>query len=153
MPAIGNEVDYEENENTLEKFASLDDALRKRRIPVENHALIRTLLFPIPITGYEGTSGYIKVIRSDSSTALHIYSGYTGGFLTEEEITGTVGDVQRWNSKRGRNRKQPLWTVAHPSISTRDGNSAASKAHNRDYGQCHTCFRSLPATRICDDCR
>src|SRR5690606_5475425 len=74
------------------EYASLGEALRAHRVPLENHRLIERLTGAIGIASYYVTSGYIGAERAHGGPALHIASGYTNGFLSEAELLAAVGD-------------------------------------------------------------
>ena len=136
----------------LHRHSSLDEAFRARGVPLANQEFVRKLLDPLDVVRIESTSSYIKVSRADSRTAIQVSSGYSNGFLTEDEITRAVGDVDRWHSARGQGRGIHTWGVSHPINALREGGGSPGQKRDRDYGVCLECFQLLPATRICSAC-
>lgn len=136
----------------LRRYGSLEEAFQHRSIPLENREFVRKLLASLDITGFEAASSYIKATRGDSNIAIQISSGFSTGFLTESEITNSVGNVQRWPSSRGQGGGVPTWGVSHPTNALREGGEAHSASTERDYGFCETCFQQLPATKVCSNC-
>lgn len=99
------------NENPLNLYGSLEEALVHRRAPVENRVFARTLLNRIPVARLTRSGGCITVVRSDDAPDLQVKKGYTVGFASEEEIIAAVGTEQeRWVSAR----RPGLWAVDHP---------------------------------------
>lgn len=129
------------------RYRSVEAALRAHRVPLENHRFIADLMAGIDVEGYSATSSYIKAVRADGGPALHIASGYTSGFRSEDEIVSRVGDVDRWPSGRG----PDLWGVAHPVHSLRSTGDAAGGRH-REAALCQTCGSVMPLSGICDMC-
>lgn len=129
-------------------YSSLRHALEAHRIPAENHALIRRFCEAIGVVKFEERGSYLKAVRPDGGPALQINSGWTNGFLSEEEVREAVGDdAAYWPSGRGTGQ----WGVTHPIHAMRDG-GRDRKQSKSDFGICPSCFLGLPATRVCDNC-
>ena len=68
---------------------SLLAAMAKARIPADNHQFIRRITAAIGIAEYRAIVSpdkpYIVAKRRDGLPDLHIYRGYTTGFITEQE--------------------------------------------------------------------
>lgn len=132
-------------------FATLSQALAAHRIPIENHALIRTFTDEIGIAGYWGMQGYIKAERRGAGPALNINPGWTNGFRSREEVLRAIGELQAvvgddgvWTSDRGTDQ----WGVSHPL--NRIGQSGPEVARQeRDYGTCPQCFCKFAANGTC----
>ena len=79
---------------------SLLAAMAKARIPADNHQFIRRVTAAIGIAEYRAVLSpdkpYIVAKRRDGLPDLHIYHGYTTGFVTEQEIAG-VADRMTWS--------------------------------------------------------
>jgi len=127
-------------------YASLDAAFEGHSIPLENRELIRKIVSALPVDGFYSRAGYIKATRTDSQRALHIAPGYTNGFLSEEEVVATVGDVERWRSKR-----KGLWGISHPENRIREGSDRRSSVRHAA-ASCPECGLELPRTGICAMC-
>ncbi|MGB0971995.1 MAG: endonuclease/exonuclease/phosphatase family protein [Mycobacterium sp.] len=131
---------------------SLISALRKSRIPSENHAFIRRITETVGISQYravEAAEPYVAAVRRDGLRELRIYSGYTTGFTTADEATrvGVGAEVIRPSSKL-----KGVWLVSHPKhgdLGRRDGRT---RNRPREAAICPTCFQELPRTRTCDNC-
>ena len=78
---------------------SLLAAMAKARIPADNHQFIRRVTAAIGIAEYRAIVSpdkpYIVAKRRDGLPDLHIYHGYTTGFITEQEIAGVAGQGRR----------------------------------------------------------
>lgn len=124
-------------------YASIDAAFEGHSIALENRELIRRIMSRLPVDGYYSRASYIKATRTDSRRAMHIAPGYTNGFLSEEEILETAGDVERRESSR-----RGLWGLSHPVNRIRDGGAGRS-THQRVSEACPTCGLELPLTGVC----
>lgn len=131
------------------RYGSLSEALRDRRIPVENHTLIGRLTDAIGIAAYFERGAYIRADRRDGGPSLTINSGWTNGFVSEDEIVAAAGDVERWPSSRGTGQ----WGVTHPVHGPGGGGAGVGKHEKRSYGTCDKCFMEFSAqgTCQCDD--
>jgi hypothetical protein len=129
---------------------SLLGALAKAFIPTENHEFIQRFTTAIGIIEYRSVESadkpYVKATRRDGSPDLHIYYGYTTGFLSEEEIVRVAGDGA------GRKPTSPkgTWYVEHPTNQVRPG-SARSRDVRREAGFCG-CGLQLSLTGVCVNC-
>lgn len=130
---------------TLEEFASLEDALRVMRIPLENHKLIRKVTQNIRIGSYFRTSSYIKAVRVAKGPDLHVASGYTNGFQSRDEALMAAGDVECERSQRGTEQ----WLIRHPVHGHASQDSGPAGPAGRDYGTCPNCFTTFSATGRC----
>src|SRR6202021_3857822 len=69
---------------------SLLAAMAKARIPADHHQFIRRVTAAIGIAEYRAVVSpdkpYIVAKRRDGLPDLHIYHGYTTGFITEQEV-------------------------------------------------------------------
>lgn len=129
------------------EYASLGEALRAHRVPLENHRLIERLTGAIGIASYYVTSGYIGAERAHGGPALHIASGYTNGFLSEAELLAAVGDYagDHWPSGRG----TAQWGVTHPRSGVGGGGGGDARHNARDYGTCPECTMLIAANGTC----
>ncbi|MES3637275.1 hypothetical protein Q9Q75_08920 [Mycobacterium intracellulare] len=130
---------------------SLVAALRKARIPAANHEFIRWLTSAIGVVEYraqavESNKPYVLATRRDGLPALHIYSGYTTGFTSENEIVSSVGVMGVPESRR-----KGRWYVEHPENRVRTGGEHSRDAR-REGGICGSCRTQLPMTGVCDNC-
>lgn len=126
------------------EFASLSDALRIRRLPIENHEVIRRIVEAAGASTFLDRGGYLKATAPDA--VLHIHFGYTNGIPTEaaaESIRASLATsaVEVYKSARS-------WGITHPINSIRGGGGAARGAH-RDYGTCSGCFTTIAANGTC----
>ncbi|MGO2747006.1 hypothetical protein [Microbacterium sp.] len=126
------------------KYESLDQALQSFRVPLENHALIRRFVETVGISALYQTSGYIKAVRSGGGPDLHIAYGWSGGFISEDEVIDVAGDVHRWESSR-----KGLWGITHPANRGSASAGASSSREHRDYGTCPECFMTFHANGSC----
>lgn len=128
---------------SFRRYSGLDEALFEKRIPFENHALIRSFVADIGIADYFETTSYIKAVRAGGGPDLRIAYGWSNGF-TEDEVRSLVGADSIWRS----DSRQGLWGVAHPvSGGTRGG--GGSPGDRRDYGTCPQCFIAFSANGTC----
>ncbi len=129
-------------------FDSLDDALERFGIPLENRAFVRRIPAQIPLSGFRRTTGYIRADRVDGGPRLSIAHGYTNGFVSKEEVISVFGDVDCWESST----RAPLWGVSHPLNKLRDGGDSKTGSSERDYGTCPVHFLKLSANLNCPVC-
>lgn len=128
------------------RYASLDEALRAKRIPLENWSLIRAIATSIGISEFQERSSYIKALRHDGGRALKIQYGWTEGLASWEEAAefknfeNTGNDV--WPD-------QTSWVVDHPVNQLR-APSGAAHARPSEIEICPHCAMALPASGICD---
>lgn len=70
----------------------------------KNHAFVKRFVNVVGIAGYRSVDDsrpHVVARRRDGRPDLHIYSGYTDGFLSEEEVVGAAGQgVTRTPSAR-----------------------------------------------------
>lgn len=125
-------------------YASLNHAFEGHQIPLENREVLRSAMSKLPITGYFSRAGYIKATRSDTDRAIAIHSGYTNGFLSEEEAREATG-LDPWPSDRG-------WGVAHPTNKIRAGGEMHSVGREREVRMCPTCGMQLAVNGSCSMC-
>lgn len=136
-----------DDSKTQNSFDSLTQALTNQGIPIENWHLIQRVVTRVGISSYESTTGYLKATRDDGGPDLHIYYGYTGGFISEDEILEAVGDVDRWLYE-----KRNLWSVGHPLNRSRGGGTSQLGEDSKPRPVCPDCFLTVPATGKCDGC-
>ena len=131
------------------RFDALERVLAERQMPLENQRFLRPVVAAIGIAQYELTASYIKAIRADGGPDLHIYYGYTGGFVSEQEVVDAVGDrADRWLYAQ-----RDLWSVEHPVNKIRtEGGRGSGGSGSVQTSVCPTCFIQLPATGVCDSC-
>jgi len=146
--AHGNSTQLQD-ETPNGRWETLAGAFAAYGFPPENLAFVQRLVDAIGITHYEGiqSRGYIKAFRGDGGRWLYIHSGYTGGLQSEEEILGSLGDVDRDSWKDGRD-----WWVTHPVNSIREGGYTSSRSPDRKAEFCEIHGLQLPASGICDMC-
>jgi len=131
-------------------FGSLGEALVARRIPIENHEVIRQITEAVGVGQYVGMSSYIKAVRIDGrGPDLHIHYGYTNGIpdeSTAEAILERLSPSDRAASEHYRSvRKRG---IAHPANKTRPGGGGAKT--KRDYGTCPGCYTKIYANGTCN---
>ena len=134
---------------TSDQSDSLIAALSKARIPAENHPFIQRLAQAIGIAGcrvVDGAQSYVAAKRRDGHPDLHIYYGYTTGFLSEDEAVRAAGS----GVERSRSSRKGFWYVAHPITRVRPGSERARDVH-RNAGFCD-CGMQLSMTGVCDYC-
>ncbi|MEZ0358916.1 hypothetical protein [Mycobacterium sp. SA01] len=131
---------------------SLLSALSQARIPVGNHDFIRRLTSAIGIDGYrvkgvESSKPYVLAVRRDALADLHIYYGYTTGFISEEEIIQVLGGgvVREPSSRTG------TWYVAHPINEIRPRGDSSRDSRRKTTQFCY-CGIELPLTGVCEYC-
>jgi hypothetical protein len=146
--------DYEEftDEDPLDdtdtrRYASLNDALTSKGIPLGNHSFIRQFMSRLKISGFHDRGIYIKAVRLGGGPDLRIHSGYTNGFVSEAEVREVAGPAAHcWPSQR-----PPLgqWGVDHPVHGSPGGGGKKSGNPKRDYGTCPRCHQALLPSGIC----
>lgn len=131
---------------------SLTSALTKAGIPSANHEFIRHLAGEIGVSGYrfvEASERYVAAPRRDGLGELRFYSGYTLGFLSEEEARRVApgADTIRQSSK---SRK---WFVSHPQHGNLELRGARARRTHRPAGSCpNGCGYELSLTGHCPAC-
>lgn len=130
---------------------SLLSALTKARITSDNHKFIRRLTDAVGIMDYrviDGDKPYVIATRRDGLRDLHIYWGYTAGFVSEEDArraSGGAGDIAPSGTVKG------TWYVTHPVNRVYSGSDRARREErNADF--CGTCREQLPLTGTCGNC-
>jgi hypothetical protein len=130
---------------------SLVSALAKARIPAENHDFIRRFTTSIGIADYRAMVSadkpHVIANRRDDLPELHIYSGYTNGFTSKDEIVSAAGLAARC----ARSTRKPTWYVEHPATKVRAG-GARSLSVGREGEQCDRCHQQMPLSAVCDNC-
>jgi hypothetical protein len=116
---------------------SLLAAMAKARIPADNHEY-RAVLSP--------DKPYIVAKRRDGLPDLHIYHGYTTGFITEQEIAG----VADRGVGRGPSSRKGTWYVEHTDSRVRLGGKRSGDV--RREGRFCTCGMQLSLTGVCVSC-
>jgi hypothetical protein len=130
-------------ERTFNRYADLDDALERKRIPLENRPIIRAFVASIGCILFEETTSYIKATRSQPGPDLDIAYGWTTGFATREEAEA-AGGVEVWPWGR-------RWGITHPVNKTRDGDSGRRTPLTS--GQiCPNCNMEMPLSKECPNC-
>jgi hypothetical protein len=130
------------------EFSSLHGALSKAQIPAENHEFIRSVTIAVGIADYrvvEASKAYIRATRREGGPDLHIHSGYTNGFTSEDEAVGVAG-----SAVRGASSRKGTWYVEHPVTKVRPG-SARSTSVRREGAFCD-CGMQLSLTGVCSNC-
>jgi hypothetical protein len=129
---------------------SLLAAMAKARIPADNHQFIRRVTAAIGIAEYRAVVSpdkpYIVAKRRDGLPDLHIYHGYTTGFITEQEIAG----VADRGAGRGRSSRKGTWYVEHLESRVRLGGKRSGDV--RREGRFCTCGMQLSLTGVCVNC-
>jgi hypothetical protein len=129
---------------------SLLAAMAKAHIPADKHQFIRRVTAAIGIAEYHAVLSpdkpYIVAKRRDGLPDLHIYHGYTSGFITEQEIAG----VADRGAGRGPSSRTGTWYVEHPESGGRLG-SRRSADVRREARFC-TCGMQLSLTGVCVNC-
>ena len=138
---------HQADDDAGRRYASLDEALRDRKVPLENHPLIRALTSRIGVEGYYGMVGYIKAVRRGDGPALQIHYGWTNGFRSRDEALQAGGDtVVAWPSQRAIDQ----WGVSHPVHGSSSGGRREFEAERRDFGTCPVCRLAFAANGSCD---
>ena len=124
--------------------------MAKARIPADNHPFIRRVTAAIGIAEYRAVVSadkpYIVAKRRDGLPDLHIYHGYTTGFITEQEIAGVVDS----DAERGPSSRTGTWYVEHPE--NRVGLGGKRSGDVRREGKFCTCGMQLSLTGVCVSC-
>lgn len=129
---------------------SLLAALAKVRIPADNHEFIRQFTAAIGIVEYRAVARpdkpYVMATRRDGLPDLHIYYGYTTGFVSEDEIDRVAGS----GAEREPSSRRGTWFVKHPTNQVRSSGEQ-SRDVRRDGGFCD-CGMQLSLTGECANC-
>ena len=129
---------------------SLLAAMAEAHIPTENHQFIRRVTAAIGIAEYRAVVSpdkpYIVAKRRDGLPDLHIYHGYTTGFITEQEIAGVADS----GAGRGPSSRTGTWYVEHPENRVRLGGKRSGDV--RREGKFCTCGMQLSLTGVCVSC-
>lgn len=129
---------------------SLLAAMAKARIPADHHQFIRRVTAAIGIAEYRTVASpdkpYIVAKRRDGLPDLHIYHGYTTGFVTEQEIAGVADS----GAGRGPSSRKDTWYVEHPETRVRLGGKRSGDV--RREGSFCTCGMQLSLTGVCVNC-
>jgi hypothetical protein len=124
--------------------------MAKARIPADKHQFIRRVTAAIGIAEYRAVVSadkpYIVAKRRDGLPDLHIYHGYTTGFITEQEIAG----VADRGAGRGPSSRTGTWYVEHPESRVRLGSKRSADVR-REARFC-TCGMQLSLTGVCVNC-
>ena len=139
----GEEEPVDMSEVDGRQFDSLNDALRVVRIPIENHRFIQRWVDSVGIGSFFERGSYIRAVRRGAGPALEIHSGYTNGFVSEEEVVQALGDERMWPSNRGTGQ----WGVTHPKAG--HARNGVPKGTHPDYGTCPECFVAFSAAGTC----
>ncbi|MBS9531988.1 hypothetical protein KIH27_00110 [Mycobacterium sp. M1] len=130
---------------------SLLGALSKAKISLENHGFIERVTTAVGIAGCQAVVNvdkpYVRARRRDGLPDLHIYYGYTTGFVSEDEVLRFAGA----GADRGPSSRKGTWYVAHPTTQVRPGSTRARDVR-REAALCSTCYVELPLTGICGEC-
>ena len=132
------------------KSDSLLAALSKVRVPVENHGFIHQFTSAIGIADYVAVlrpdKPYVRAVRSDGLSDLHIYFGYTTGFTSEDEVIRFAG----MGAGRAPSSRKGTWYVEHPTNQVRPSGERARNVR-RKAGYCD-CGMQLSLTGVCGNC-
>ncbi|WP_157803795.1 hypothetical protein [Luteimicrobium subarcticum] len=132
-----------------DSFASLEEALRDRRVPVENWDVIRRVVTAIGVGSYRRASAGVRADRLDGGPHLIIAYGWTNGFRTSDEAataSGGMAAVYESRSRRGSGR----WGIEHPVNKIRAGGEERSRnAEPIDPETCPVCHLAYSATGAC----
>jgi hypothetical protein len=135
---------------TEQPCESLLAAMAKAHIPTENHQFIRRFTAAIGIAEFRAVTSpdkpYIVAKRLDGLPDLHIYHGYTTGFVTEQEIAG----VADRGAGRGPSSRKGTWYVEHPQNRVRVGGKRSGDV--RREGSFCKCGMQLSLTGVCVNC-
>jgi len=130
-----------------EHLDSLTSAMNKVRIPTNNHQFIARFTSTIGIAEYhsvEVSNPYVCAVRRDGLPDLRIYSGYTTGFASEDEIIRVAGGGIG-HSKDG------VPYLMHPTNQVRPPGGERSKDVRRQADRC-ACGMELSLTGVCASC-
>lgn len=117
------------------QFTALSDALASAGIPVENRKLIESFAAALGARRYELTTGYVKAERDDGGPVLRIASGWSNGFVSQQEAMRFVSESDTWPSPD----RPGLWGITHP---VNGGGRRPDRAS-----------RPEPEPDVCPDCR
>lgn len=131
---------------------SLLGALSKARIPAENHGFIQRITAAVGIAEYQAVANvdkpYVRARRQHGLPHLHIYYGYTTGFVSEDEVIRFAGS----SADRGPSSRKGTWYVLHPTNQVRPGSERPRDVRREAERRCNTCYVELPLTGICGEC-
>jgi len=129
---------------------SLIAALSEARIPAENHAFIREITNAAGIAGYRVVhhvgKSYVVATRCDGDRDLHIESGATNGFSSEDEAIRIAPNAVGL----GPSSRKGTWYVLHPLNQARAGGER-SRDVRRKATFC-VCGMELSLTGVCSSC-
>lgn len=125
-------------------YASIDDALRDHKIPVENHDLIRRVVRDLGGTTVQERSQYIRVDRPNGPP-LQIAYGWTSG-LTKDEADRYRGIAEEVWPSDGRPGLYGLTHPVHGAPSSGGGDGRIE----RDHGRCAVCGMARAANGSCN---
>ena len=129
-------------QKTFLMYANLEEALEKKRIPLENRPIIRAFVASIGCSRFEETSSYIKATRTQPGPDLQIAYGWSYGFATRKEAEAAGGiDAWQYGSR---------WGITHPVNMTRDGSDRSRPPLTSDRF-CPTCNMELSLSGDCPD--
>jgi len=124
--------------------------MAKAKIPAENHEFIRRITTASGITEYRAVERadkpYVIATRRDGLPDLHIFSGYTTGFTSKDEIVRIAGS----GAGCAPSPRSGTWYVKHPTHRVRPGGERARDVR-REAGFC-SCGMQLSLTGICSNC-
>lgn len=154
----------------MRRYGSLEETFTERRVPIENRAFLKSLMFRVKIAGLFRGDDWVLVVRADGGPNIQIHPGYTDGFATEQEIIDSVGEAIRRPSVRPGGG----WAVDHPvrvaSKEPAPGRPAAKKRASaprkaatpatprtppqpeRQHEVCPNCFILMSLAGICGSC-
>lgn len=126
-------------DRTNRQYADLEDALRQRKIRLENRPTIRALVAAIGCSRFEETTKYIKATRIQPGKDLQIGQGWVEGFETSEEAEAALG-VKPWHGTHGWGgwlpiHNEPSATSARPGQKT-SGEFCACTLELTPSGEC-----------------
>lgn len=129
---------------------SLIAALSEARIPAENHAFIREIANAVDTVRYRVVhnvgKSYIVATRRDGGRDLHIESGATNGFDSEDEAIRIAPNAVGW----GPSSRKGTWYVLHPVNKAR-----VTGERSRDVQRKATfcaCGMEMSLTGVCGNC-
>ncbi len=133
-------------EKVFHRYASLDEALEDKRIPLENRPMIRAFVVAIGCARFERTTSYLKAGRRDGGPHLQIAYGWSSGFVSREEAEAAAG-IEPWARER-----KGLFCVTHPVHKGHRGGGVSYEAATS--GRiCPSCNCEIPlAETVCPDC-
>lgn len=125
-------------------------ALMKARIPAGNQDFIRRFTTATGIAEFRAVERadkpYVTAVRRDGLPYLHIFYGYTTGFISQEEIVAVAGSGAGCapSSRKG------TWYVKHPINQVRPSDKR-SRSVTREAKMCD-CGMQLSVTGVCSTC-